>query len=154
MKKFALKIVLMLAIVVGLSNYGLYLMTGQLPLARLELPDFTAPDLSAANPLKDKTEKAWKWVDENGVTHYSTEAPAQQHLAQEIEVDPNTNLIQSIPVLKEKETKESSETTSITPVEGPIYDPKNIQQLMENAKKVEQVLQERHERQEEILNDL
>lgn len=152
MKKFALKIILMLVVVVGLSNYGLYLMTGQTPFSRWKLPEFKTPEFSTANPLGNKKEKAWKWVDENGVTHYSSEAPPQTQQAQEIEVDPNTNLIQGMEPPEKKE--EETASTTITPVEGPIYDPKNIQKLMENARKVEQVLQERHEQQEEILNNL
>lgn len=150
MKKFALKIVLMLVVVVGLSNYGLYLMTGQSPFSHFKLPDFSVPDLSAANPLNNQPEKAWKWVDENGVTHYSTEAPPQNQLAEELEVDPNTNVIQSVEIPK----KQEPEDTTITPVEGPIYDPATINKLMEDAKNVEKVLQERHEKQEEIINSL
>lgn len=150
MKRFAFKIALMIFVMLGISNYGFYLMTGKAPLlSGFKFPDFSKTDL---NPLSSAPETAYKWVDENGRTHYSNEVPAQSQPAIEvIKVDPNTNIIQAVELPEEAE---EGETTVITPVEGPLYKPENIQKLINDAKNVEKVLQERHKKQEEIINNL
>lgn len=151
MGKLLAKIAMMLFVMLGISNYGYYLMTGNLPFSGFKLPDFSTPSLSEVNPLSDGKDKAYKWTDEHGVTHYSNEEPPVESAAEIIEVDPNTNIIQSIEI-PEKETEK--EPSTITPVEGPLYKPENIKKLIDDAKNVEKVLQDRHEQQEEIINSL
>lgn len=144
----------MVVIASGVSSYGLYLMTGKTPFSNFKLPVFSVstPDLSNINPLSKGTDTAFKWTDENGVIHYSNEPPAGGEHAEIIEVNPDTNLIQGTEITQTA-TKEPAKTV-ITPVEGPVYAPENIQKLMDDAKNVEKVLQERHKQQEEILNKL
>ena len=139
----------MLFVVIGMSNYALYLMTGKTPFSSFKLPSFSKAEIQSVNPLNNRPEQAYKWVDKKGVTHYSTEKPPQEQASVEVlEVDPNVNIIQSVKMPEEIEEA----STTITPVEGPLYDPQNIKKLMDDAKNVEKVLQERYEKQEEIIN--
>lgn len=151
MGKLLAKIAMMLFIMLGISNYGYYLMTGNSPFSGFKLPDFSTPDLSDITPLSTGKDTAYKWTDEHGVTHYSNEAPPVELAAEVIEVDPNVNVIQSVEVPKKEVEKEPS---VITPIEGPLYKPENIKKLIDDAKNVEKVLQERHEQQEEIINSM
>jgi len=148
--KLLTKIAMMLFVMLGISNYGFYLMTGKNPFSGFKLPDFSPPSLSD-NPLGNGKETAYKWTDEHGVTHYSNEAPPVELAAEVLEVDPNVNVIQSVEVPK-KDTRQ--EPSAITPVEGPLYKPENIKKLIDDAKNVEKVLQDRHEKQEEIINSM
>lgn len=137
----------MVLVMLGISNYGLYLMTGKSPFSDIGVPKVSVEDL---NPLPAKPETAYKWVDEKGITHYSNEKPPQEPEKVEVmEVDPNVNLIQSVEVAEKKE--EPGETIG---VEGPLYKPETIQKLLNDAKDVERKLEERAKAQEEIINSL
>ncbi len=154
MKKLFVKIAMMLFVMLGISNYGFYLMTGQLPFSGFSLPDISAPDL---NPLNNQPETAYKWVDEKGITHYSNEKPPELSVAsptekeiEVIEVDPRANIIQSVETPKDRD----SSNTTISPIDGPLYKPENVQKLLNDAKNVEKVLQERQKEQDKIINNM
>jgi hypothetical protein len=143
MGKLVFKVVALLVITIGISHYGMYLMTGQSPLSGMsfstpELPKLSAPSLPKA------TDTAYKWTDENGVTHYSSEAP--EHVqAKTIAVDPNTNIVQATKLREKTETKpNTAPQPSVTPP-GPLYDPQTVKKLMDDAKNVQNTLNERYE---------
>ena len=139
---------MVLVVAGGASSYFLYLVTGQSPLAKLKFPAFSRVDADFINPLKNKSEQAYKWVDEKGITHYSTEAPVKEQAVEVLEVNTETNIIQGV------ELRQQEEQTDINALEGPVYNPENIKKLVDNAKNVEKVLQERHEKQEQIINNM
>lgn len=145
MGKLVFKAIAMLVVTIGISHYGMYLMTGRSPLSdlsfsKLELPSFSAPALPQGK------ETAYKWKDENGVTHYSSEAP--QHLqSTTIEVDPNTNLVQAtkLPEKPKEDSKEPATTQPSVNVPGPVYSPQTVKKLIDDANNVQNTLNERYE---------
>lgn len=143
MGKLVFKMVVMLAIVVGVSNYALYIMTGKSPFTG-DGPklSFSAPSPSSLIP-KGK-QQAYKWTDEHGVVHYS-EAPPAHIEAERLDVDPNTNMIQGL----RKKEKETDETATATPPaaptlpQGSVYNPETIRKLIDDAKQVQETMNAR-----------
>ncbi len=152
MKKLIIKATLVVIVALGLSNYGLYLTTGKSPLSEFSfnLP-FTSSsfqDLKPELPLANDT--AYKWTDENGVVHYSTEPPANVAKAERIEVDPNTNLIQGVEV---PQPETSAPESAQEPTLSNPYSAKGIQETLDKARNVQKILDERHEKQKKLMGD-
>jgi len=141
MGKVIFKAVLMLGIVLGISNYVMYLMTGKTPFSQVPDVSISTPNLSEMMPKG--SERAYKWTDANGVVHYSSEPPPEVE-AQVMDVDPNTNMIQGLRAEAPKETEAAPAPTPTLP-QGNVYNPKNVQKLIEDAKNVQNVLNERYE---------
>lgn len=159
MQKLIFKCVVMLIVVVGASNYMMYITTGTSPFSgfswskwRDKVPSFNTPSLDNLSPISGK-QKVYKWVDEHGVTQYSTEAPPQTTPTQTLELDPNTNIVQSVR-MPEATPEETNNSPQVALPEGPIYSPDNIKQLMDNAKNVQKLLDERHQNQQKALDSL
>ncbi len=152
MGKMVFKMVLMLAIVVGISNYMLYIMTGKTPFSAsdIKMPDLSAPDIkSIANGGKTT---AYKWKDENGVIHYSSEPPPEQQQVEVLEVDGNVNLVQGLREQEEIPGPSQNPEGTIDMPSGNVYSPENIQKLIRDAKEVQQKLNERYSEQEKIMS--
>ncbi len=143
MGKLIFKVVVMLAIVVGMSNYMMYIMTGKSPFSGLSSDmSLSAPDVS--NIIPKGNERAYKWTDENGVVHYSSEAP--DHLDSEtMDVNPNTNIIQGITAPEETETASTAPASAQPQMpQGNIYNPETIRKLIDDAKSVQGTLNDRY----------
>ena len=152
MKTLIFKAVLMIGIMVGISNYLMYLSTGKSPFSFDSL-SFGKPSVDAsASKLKNLMpagkDQAYKWTDENGTVHYSSEPPSHHQKAELIEVNPDTNLVQGLRI----ETEQGSESKA--PVnsapqrqlpQGSIYNPETIKTLMDDAKGVQETLNKRYE---------
>ena len=142
MGKLILKIAVMMFIVLGISNYMMYLTTGKSPFSfsgKAALPELG----SSKNLLPARKETAYRWRDENGVIHYSSEPPPNAE-AEKLEVDPSTNLIQGLE-LKEKQASEDKEKPAEPemPKANP-YNPETIKKLFDDAKKVQETLDQRY----------
>ncbi len=153
MKKLIFKCTVMVVIFIGISNYGLYLTTGKVPSFKSMLPDlsFNTPDVSELTPSFNK-DTVYKWVDENGVTQYSSEPPPEQAKAEVMTLDPNTNVIQGLE-LKEEENTENANPKVAVP-DGNIYSPENIKKIMDDTKNVQNLLDDRFKNQQKALDDL
>lgn len=139
MKKLIFKCVVVVVLALGASNYMMYIMTGKLPFSTESLPSFSSPSLPTF--AEGKT-TAYKWTDANGVVHYSSEPPPNPaDAAVKMEVDPNVNLIQGI---KEKPTIAGETDTPQGPdFSGNIYSPEKVKKLVDDAKAVQQQMNER-----------
>ena len=136
---------------VGISNYVLYVMTGKVPfdLDKLMSGDSSSLFSGAGKIIPGKKETVFKWVDDQGVTHFTEEVPDESLQSEKMELDPNVNIIQSVKIEKEKETKKEPSAPS-----GISYNPKDVKKLMDDAKNVEKLLQDRHDQQSEMLDSL
>lgn len=156
MKKLVTKAVLVVVIALGASNYMLYIMTGKTPFdsSDMKVPDlsFSSPKLDDINPLSDSN-KVYKWVDENGVTQYSSEAPPESVKSKILDIDPNVNVVQGLK-LEEDDTEEIAQTQTNALPQGSVYNPQAIKKLMDDAKNVQKKLNERYKEQENALKDL
>jgi hypothetical protein len=120
MWKLLFKILLVLALAAGIGNYLIYLKTGQFPLSQhgprwketlknslqnhvqdgknavSNLPDQVNALKNITPPAlvpKNNNTQAYKWVDKQGVVHYSDQPPTVEQ-AQMISINPDTNIIQ------------------------------------------------------------
>lgn len=149
MAKMIFKMVVMLVVVVGVSNYALYIMTGKTPFSAndLKMPDISAPSVDSL--VNGGKTTAYKWTDENGVVHYSSEPPPEKQQVEVLEVDPNVNLVQGIQ--KKEEVPGPGSQPSLDLPSGNVYSPENVQKLIQDAKDVQQKLNERYKEQEKIV---
>jgi len=117
------------------------------------MPDFeklkarTPKNLS--NAVTDETVQVYKWRDKNGVMQFSNIPPADGSSAEQVVLQPNHNVVPAVKI-PERETV-AAEVSSETP--NP-YSIKGMKKVMEDAKGVEQLLQDRHEQQQKMLNNL
>ena len=154
MGKLIFKVVVMTAVFIGISNYILYVQTGKSP---FDMASFMAggssDDSQAAmdkllgKPAKPVKEEVYTWKDENGVTHFSKTKPLHMEEAEKLEVGENTNIMQSVPVNREKEAPKTKVNT-----ENIGYSPSNVQNLMKDAQNIEKLLQERYEEQTKAID--
>ncbi|WP_052692027.1 DUF4124 domain-containing protein [Teredinibacter purpureus] len=147
--KLVAKILVMVGLMFGVSNYIMYVMTGKSPFSA-EMPSLSIPSiLNTDSALPSTKDTAYKWTDEKGVVHYSSEPPPETtQQVKKLEVDPNVNLIQGLDVPEGvAPTATPSNDTLVTP-----YTPTGAQKLLEDAKDVQRILDERFERQKAIID--
>ena len=160
MKKLIIKMAMMLFIGLGILNYLFYLKTGKNPLANI---DFSLPSMDSMSVDKIKSAlpdvkipslgdkegsptTVYKWTDGQGVTHYTQEEPTTQP-AKALTVDPNTNIIQAdIPTQPEPKAAQVKAESDYAPAPKPVLTlptPSNTKQLIEDAKNVQTLMNER-----------
>jgi uncharacterized protein DUF4124 len=170
MLKFFFKIAMVLLILFGLASYANYLMTGNMPNILIDKP--TLPDIKVSrltDSLSDKFKSIkinkpvtdsylYKWRDDKGVIHYTSEKPTEniQNLEQ-IKLSSDTNIV---PAVSESEVtndnttqQQSSESTSID-FPTNVYSPEGVKQLIDQAKDVENLMNEQFDQQKNIINNL
>lgn len=173
MTKLLLKICLVLGLAIGASHYMLYIMTGKslfssftVPLSKSSLPQLSSlklPTLDTSNiqipklpeslaslkvPETSHTPQTlYKWIDEHGVTHYTSEKP--KHASTTLNIDPNVNIIQSISANDTRTAQKKSSQTDTSQrkekEEPHKYAPKNIKGLVNDAKNVQSLINERRQ---------
>ncbi len=161
LKGLIFKMIAMVIVMVGISNYMLYIMTGRSPFDGFKLPsvsDAIPNSIDDIKPSLGGKQTVYKWVDENGVTQYSSEPPPNQATTS-LELDPETNIIQSVEVPSDEGddstlSNKNNETPQLALPEGPVYSPDNIKKLIDDAKNVQKTLDERYQKQEEMLKEL
>jgi len=158
---------LIILVIAGIAPFILPLKNGE-PLLKwsqlsipsmLKLPQF--PDLSALTDLfKAKPDNSstpvtsYKWRDSEGNWQLS-DKPPQNGRYETIIVDPNANLLQAdIPVTKiatppSTQIKDTSAQPAYSPAMA--YDPEKVSEIMDSARNVEKLLQERKVQQDKLL---
>lgn len=103
-----------------------------------------------SNAVTDEKVQVYKWRDENGVMQFSNTPPPAGGAAERVVLDPNSNLMQAVKIPEqEQEIKPEVEAESPNP-----YSVKGMKKVMDDARGVEQMLQQRHEGQQQMLKDL
>jgi len=125
---------------------------------QLKVPDLAMPEVPDSLNLPEngqggnREDIIYQWRDAKGKLHFTSAPPAEGIEYTAKGYDPNANLIQSIEV-KHEET----ETTAVEPAInkpsdiGNPYSPKNIQKLIDDAKNVQSLMNERMKQQEALL---
>ena len=157
MNKLIIKMLVMVGLFIGISNYVLMVKTGK----SMDFGGIFPKDMSVdgvLNSVKDSTptslsvgvkeETVYKWVDENGITHYSAEQPASIGTAEVMTVRSDTNVVQGT------ETSEVAPTIEkpSTDLENINLSPQRVQKLMKDAQNVENLLQEREQQQRQLID--
>ena len=100
--------------------------------------------------VTDEKVQVYKWRDENGVMQFSNTPPPTDRNAQQIELNPNSNVVSAVKVPVKEATPDSPGD-----IEPPSpYSVKGMKKVMDDAKGIEQMLQQSHEQRTEILNNL
>ena len=103
-----------------------------------------------ANVVTDEKVQVYKWRDKNGVMQFGNTPPPSVRNAQLVELNPNSNVVKAVkvPVVEEKPVASSA-------VEQPSpYSVKGMKKVMDDAKGVEQMLQQSHDQRSKALNNL
>ena len=102
------------------------------------------------NVVTDEKVQVYKWRDKNGVMQFGNTPPPSVRNAQLVELNPNSNVVKAVkvPVVEEKPVASSA-------VEQPSpYSVKGMKKVMDDAKGVEQMLQQSHDQRSKALNNL
>lgn len=175
--KLMIKAVITLTITMGIIGYITYLTTGKTPFSYFTSADTinpTLPDISLSkisNKIESlgkdvnaqlkrsqedigEVQRVYKWKDVNGVTQYTSEAPPSSINAEILELDPATNIIQSSSGLMKNEDQAATnkEHKPQSPTAPAI--PEHAQSLIEEAKNVQHLLDERSEQQKAIIDSM
>ena len=102
------------------------------------------------NVITKEKVQVYKWRDVNGVMQFSHTPPADGARAEQIEINPNHNLMKAakVPI---KTTQEQETTRVENP--GP-YSLKGMKKTMDDAKNIEPLLQKSHEERQKLINNL
>ena len=164
MTRLILKTFFIACILYGLGNYASYLMTGRLPSIVKQPPEIPAFNISKLtksistklriNSEEKDTENKYlyKWRDTNGVMHYTSDKPQKDINYESIRLSNDTNVVPAV---------SESDTTSEHPVQqqlpstempANVYSPEGIEQLFNQAKDIQNLVNEQFEQQEVISN--
>ena len=104
-----------------------------------------------SDAVVDKKVQVYKWRDQDGVIQFSSEPPPEAHNAEQIILHPDSNVVQAVKA-REKETVQpvaKAENLAATP-----YSINGMKKVVDDAKGIEEMLQQRDEQQQKILNDI
>jgi len=104
---------------------------------------------SFSNAVIDEKVQVYKWRDEHGVMQFSNTPPASGAAAELVEFNPNNNVVQAVRVPEHEAAVDEVSTSAPNP-----YSINGMKKVMDDAKGVEQLLQNRHEQQQKMLNDI
>lgn len=171
--RLVLKVVMVIAVVFGGVNYVAYLQTGRLPLslwAEKTMVAFRSFKKDASRALGSVTDAAtgegesqviYKWTDAQGVLQYTNVAPPANVAVEVVEVDPNANLVPAAPVQQSEPVPvpaaAAGEVKEKTPAGYEMsfpYSPEEVKKNFDDARKGQQMMQERMQKQQEILDNL
>lgn len=119
------------------------------------MPSFSTPSVSGSNKIDGK-DVFYKWHDSDGNVQFTTEPPPEGIEYTTKGYDPNTNVIQAVKLPEQESGKvpESGKSKDETEpsLTGSPYNPEKIEKLMEDAKNIEKLLNQRFQDQDAALN--
>jgi hypothetical protein len=100
------------------------------------------------NVVTDEKVQVYRWRDENGVMQFSNTPPPTATHAEQVELKPNSNLVPAVKIPVKEEQKQIARAESPNP-----YSIKGMKKVMDDARSVERILQNRHEEQRKMINN-
>ena len=167
MTKFVLKAFLIACILFGLGNYASYLMTGKLPsIVRQppDIPDFNIPRLTDSLSTKFKlkneerpaeTKYLYKWRDAKGVIHYTSEKPSEDVDHETIRLSNDTNVVPAVSeseITGKKPVQQQPPKLPSTELPTNVYSPEGIEHIFNQAKDIQNLVNDQFSQQEQISN--
>ncbi len=167
MAKFIVKAFLIACILFGLGNYASYLMTGKLPgfvNQTPEIPDFNISKLTDALSSEFKitneekpveTRYLYKWRDEKGVIHYTSEKPSEDINYESIGLSNDTNVIPAVSeneIIGEKPDQQQPPELPSTELPTNVYSPAGIEHIFNQANDIQNLVNEQFSHQENNSN--
>ena len=155
--RIIIKLFVVVFVAVGLSGYAAYLRTGQLPWHFLKAPELPQVSLPDSVKPSTKSDTVYKWRDENGVWQYTSTPPAGGE-AEKMVINRDQNIIAAVksPQAEPETTLKSGEEPSGVGNEDTpaLYSPEGIKSVMDQAKQVQQQMNERASQEKKILDSL
>ena len=100
--------------------------------------------------VTDEKVQVYKWRDKNGVMQFGSTPPPGVGNAQQVELNPDSNVVTAVKVPPKEETPAAS-----TDLAQPRpYSVEGMKKVMQDARGVEQMLQQSHEQRSKALNNL
>jgi len=99
--------------------------------------------------VTDKKVHVYKWRDEYGVMQFSNTPPPDVSNAEQLVLNPGSNLIHAVKTPEKEETGQAVQAETPNP-----YSIKGMKKLMDDARGIEQLLQQHHEDQQKVLHRL
>ncbi|MCW8918509.1 MAG: DUF4124 domain-containing protein [Gammaproteobacteria bacterium] len=121
-----------------------------------KMPNLSLPELPRIMPETDERQPhqpvtIYRWQDEEGTVQFSNETPAKGVAYEVVEVNPDANLIQApVAVTSNTAPPDSSEATTPTLPSPLTASPGEALQLLEDARKVQGLSDERLRRHEAL----
>jgi hypothetical protein len=171
MFKFLLKLIFTFILLFGVSNYANYLVTGKtldLDLKKSLLSDISISKLS--NSISGKAESVnqnikpeaeesylYKWRDEKGVIHYTSEKPSVEiNNLESMKINNQSNVIPALSYSKNSSNTEQAQQISrqlSTELPENIYSPEGIKQLFDQARGIQNLMDDQFNQQENLINN-
>jgi hypothetical protein len=161
--RFFIKILITLVVLAILLPFTLLKGKDGRPLMsldKLKTPDISVPRLPTTGLGSDDGNKdlIYRWTDREGVIHFTNTPPPRGVEYTVKGYDPNTNLIQSVKLPQAEEPPERKPVQAATKQPpgslreiGNPYSVEKVEKLMEDARNVQKLLEDRLERQEELI---
>jgi len=173
MKKLFIKLMI---VVVVMLTVPYYFLGGSLPVPGFLQGLFSGSGsdnkpMTATSVRTDRDVTVYKWVDENGRTHFSEKPPIGK-VAEAMELKTDTNVMQAVKIPEaepepddfgsriislgkspdEKSDSDDDDENEMAggELENP-YSPEGVQKLIENAKNVSKMMDQRTKQQQSIL---
>ena len=99
--------------------------------------------------VTDEKVQVYKWRDKNGVMQFSNTPPPAEKQAEQVELNPNSNLIQAVKIPVEEEPDKPARMERPNP-----YSVGGMKEAMDAAKGVEDMMKKRQEKQLEMLGNI
>ena len=155
-KKLVLKVAIKFGIIIGILMAVPYYFYagGELPGFISDLGFGSSQNVKAklpenyTNVVTDKEVTIYQWVDEHGIKHFGS-APPPNVAAEVRHLKPDQNVIQAVKVPdREEVVDEPAQEDEI--LKNP-YNPETVKKLINDAKNVQKLLDQRFENQKELM---
>ncbi len=170
MKKAIFMGIVFLVLAFGSTSYMNYLNSGEmvLPFSHLfkgfsaesvvdglkDKASSAAEDVNVGGKLKSDTQQVYKWQDANGQWHYGNKAPEEVANAKSVIINKNQNIIDSVKVPEPKEKAVQTNNNAVGIKKPNPYSPAQVKKTIDDAKNVQNMLDERLELQQKALKGL
>ena len=131
----------------------------------LKMPGFSMPDLPKISGSKNvdtvnngSPNSIYEWKDAEGNLQFSNSPPAEGIEYSVREYDPNTNVIQSIELPAEETEASGTEPQTNQKIissgdPGDVYSPDRVKKLIDDAKNIENILNDRLKKQQATIGE-
>ena len=94
----------------------------------------------------------YKWQDEHGQWHYA-DTPHPNYVSTAVSLDPNDITVLPAETFQADEEQPATVKADEAPSALGVYDPKNVQKMMQDAEQVKQLMEQRNKQLEQQLKE-
>lgn len=136
-----------IAVLYGLNPYG---GENSLKMPKLGMPEIPGLSKDDGKEKQSGSTTVYKWQDQNGEWQFSNQPPPEGVASKVITYRSDTNVIQSAKPPAKPASTADAETPSANPL-LPITNPEKVKKLMDDAKNIEKLLQDRQDQMDQGL---